>query len=273
MGDEIYIDKVTRSIISGISERITDELEDRLQDTLMKQLLDELTSAISGEIKAEAEKLLRHSDKKTKEIQDGYKNMAESLVPAIEEKLSGIEGMSKSITADLNSSIKQFIGSNKGGQPMDMIKIEAIILKEFLRLYEVQEERENEHRNLLEKNLFLLQQMEAAYEKDRVISLRLETQLNEALNAISMYIKNSEDRKDRTAGETKEDGDKVVKVDALEKFKSWLISINDEIKKTRVIAESAWEEKLEAQKKLEEIQRLWEKQKKSNAVGVNVKVH
>jgi len=131
-----------------------------------------------------------------------------------------------------------------------------------LRLHEIQQAREDEHKELLNKNISLLKQIEAAYEKDRLASMRLETQLNDALNAINTHMRTLDKRK---ADITKDrsNGEDIIKSDALEKFQTWLTSINDEIKKTRIIAENAWKDKIEAERKTNEIQKLWERQKDS----------
>jgi hypothetical protein len=116
MGDELYIDSVSKTIISKLSEEIAANVGTQISELIRGLLVQEITDIISVKIKTETENSSRlHVNNSVSDIKkhldeklEGHNRAAESELKAfIREELSSVRDALKSV--DSHESLKGII--------------------------------------------------------------------------------------------------------------------------------------------------------------------
>ncbi|MBC8412786.1 hypothetical protein H8E50_03835 [bacterium] len=249
MADEIYIDGVTDAIITRISEKVTARVEEKLLAKLQDLIPDDLPAAVSGEISREMKALFEKNNEKNTELTTGYQNTVKTLAKTLENRLSEIENSGRSDMKRLNNNIRIYLEGIERGDPEVSKNLETVIIREFIRLHEAFRASDEDSNRLQVESISILQDIESGLKQDRTTAMKFEKQLVEALHTIDDNVRTLEQNK----GE-------MIQGKALDTFRDWIITINEEIKKTRIIAETAFKEKSTAIERLQGIQDLWDKQ-------------
>ncbi len=251
--EKIFIDDVTKSIIRKISDGIIGEIERHLNEYIKKLIVDEL-SAMSATIREEIKTFFNSLDKKQG---IDYNRISESFNALMDRQLTLYNETGRTFMEETKNDILRAIEQPQGAST----PFESNIIEQFLHLYELLQNNEAKNKERYNEVFFIIKRLEESLQNNAPRFSALNNQLKEGADSLANLINSFKDNERTLIGVIKDFMEMSYNNNITKRVEDLLVPIREEIKMTRIIAENEYKEKIEAQNKLKEFQRLWEQQR------------